>query len=108
MAASFACSAAVYETEQTLSVPGLDFHKEASISPSIGGTTKATEIFLVRESATGSSESNPLLPMIVVAIRGTASCVDRMVNLNGDSKELELVVSFFEPLIYSDTSLNAS
>lgn len=94
VAASFACAAAVYEPDQTPSVPGLNFHKEASINPSTGGTKKATEIFLVKQSAIEGSNSHPLLPMVVVAIRGTASWVDRMVNLNGDGKELKLEVSF--------------
>jgi len=51
----------------------------AVISPSLAGTTKATGIYLA--SATGSrlEDSNSLLPMLVVAIRGTASRVDRMV-----------------------------
>lgn len=93
MAASFACAAAVYESDQTLSVPGLSFHKEASINPSTEGTTKATDIFLVKESAIERSGSNSLIPMVVIAIRGTASWVDRMVNLNSDNKELKLEVS---------------
>jgi hypothetical protein len=31
--------------------------------------------------------------MLVVAIRGTASRVDHMVNLNGDSREFNILVS---------------
>lgn len=76
-------------------MPGFVLEKESRIEPSIGGTVKATDIFIAK-AAVGSPRTNPLLPMMVVAVRGTASRVDRMVNLNGESKELILSVRVLE------------
>lgn len=86
---AFACAAAVYQPETIPSIPGIILEKEARIGASLGGTVKATDIYLARAVSEGPA-SNPLLPMIVVAVRGTASRVDRMVNLNGESKDLNL------------------
>jgi hypothetical protein len=91
--AAFSCALAVYEPNTIPSLPGFIFKKEASISPSIGGTTKATEIYVVKRIIDGAPDSNSLLPMLVIAIRGTASRVDSMVNMNGDSRELDIFVS---------------
>jgi hypothetical protein len=92
---AFACAAAVYQPETRPDVPGFVLEKESRIEPSIGGTVKATNIFIAR-AAVESAEANAMLPMMVVAVRGTASRVDRMVNLNGESKELVLSVRAFE------------
>ena len=89
--AAFACAAAVYDTEDKPSVPGLSFEGEEYITSSTFGTIKATSITLVRRSALARHEH--FLPMLVVAIRGTASRVDHMVNLNGNSRELNILVS---------------
>jgi hypothetical protein len=98
--AAFACAAAVYDTEEKPSVPGLSFEREEYITSSTFGTIKATSITLVRRSAFARHEH--FLPMLVVAIRGTASRVDHMVNLNGDSRELNILVS----LLYSHAALS--
>jgi len=82
---AFACAAGVYQPDLDPSVPGFTFEKESHIAPSIGGTVKATDIFIVKDSSP-QTKTNPLLPVMVVAIRGTASRVDRIVNLNGESR----------------------
>jgi hypothetical protein len=90
---AFACAAAAYQPDVLPAVPGFEILKESHIAPSIGGTVKATDMFFVKRSVTEGGTANPLLPMIVVAVRGTASRVDRMVNLNGESKEMHISVS---------------
>jgi hypothetical protein len=90
---AFTCAASIYEHDATPSMPGFSFEKEGYIGPSITGTTKATGIYVVRNSDNVSPNTNEFLPMVVVSIRGTASRVDRLVNLNGDSKALHLSVS---------------
>lgn len=93
LAVALAGSVAVYDPETVPSVPGFSFRQEAHISPSVGGTTKATSFTLVSRSNPAErfapAVANSLLPMLVVAVRGTASSVDRMINLNGKSRNME-------------------
>jgi hypothetical protein len=72
-------------------VPGFVFQNETRIAASIGGTVKATDFFIVKSTNIGPT-SNQLLPLLVVSIRGTASRVDRMVNLNGESRPMDIQV----------------
>jgi hypothetical protein len=84
---------AVYDPETEPSVPGFTFKQENYISPSVGGTTKATSLCMVSRSQPATpTAANPFLPMLVVAIRGTANSVDRMVNLNGKSKGVDFLI----------------
>jgi hypothetical protein len=91
--AAFACAAAVYDREENPSIPRLSFEGKEYITPSASGTIKATSITLVKRSAFTGAGHEHFLPMLVVAIRGTASRVDHMVNLNGDSREFNILVS---------------
>jgi hypothetical protein len=84
---------AVYDPETESSVPGFTFEQENHINPSVGGTTKATSLCMVsRSQPATSTAANPFLPILVVAIRGTASSVDRMVNLNSKSKGVDSLI----------------
>ena len=94
ISAAWAGSAAIYEENAAPFLPGFEFERKAIIRPSIAGTTKATAIYLATASRFKVMDGSPLLPMLVIAIRGTASRVDKMVNMNGDSKEFILPVRF--------------
>jgi hypothetical protein len=94
----FACAAAVYDPEPSPLVPGFAIEQVKIITPSIGGTTKAASFAIVTRSERSQTESNPFLPMLVVSVRGTASIVDKMVNLNGTPKDMG-------PLVVSPTDL---
>lgn len=93
---AFESAAAVYQQEASPSVPGFVFQDGIRVDPSIGGTVKATDFFVVRPASLGPTP-NPLLPLLVVSIRGTASRVDRMVNLNGESRDLGISVGAQSP-----------
>ena len=58
------------------------FTTQGHILSSTSGTTKATTFTLVDE-ASPRQTSNPFLPLLVVAIKGTTSRVDHMVYANG-------------------------
>lgn len=89
---AFESAAAVYQQEKAPSVPGFIFQDGIRVAPSIGGTVKATNFFIVKAASPGP-EPNPLLPLLVVSLRGTASRVDRMVNMNGESRDMGISVS---------------
>ena len=74
---------AVYNEQIEPSLQDYKFSRIFNISPSITGTTKATAIFMI-EGASSRSASNPNLPLLVVAVKGTklSRGVDWLVNLN--------------------------
>ncbi|KAK7510156.1 Alpha/Beta hydrolase protein [Phyllosticta citriasiana] len=74
------CAAGTYDADYTARLQNYEFRLQNSFPPSAGGTTKATTITLVESLDTSSGSSS--FPVVVVAIRGTASTVDAMVNLN--------------------------
>ncbi|KAH0561982.1 hypothetical protein GP486_003311 [Trichoglossum hirsutum] len=107
VSAAFSCAAAVYDPESEPSIAGFACRRDAYIAPTAGGTVKATAVSLVERTSPasgggggggGGRPASPLLPMLVVAVRGTASRVDRMVMLNGRSKDMgALLVSGSDP-----------
>lgn len=52
----------------------------------MGGATKATTFILV-DKAASQQASNSFLPVLVIAVRGTASSIDHMVNINSQAKD---------------------
>jgi hypothetical protein len=59
--------------------PYCNFEHDYIVSPSIGGSTKALLSTIVTPAA---DTENKLLPALVIAVRGSASKVDHMVNAN--------------------------
>jgi hypothetical protein len=100
---AFACAAAVYDTETQPSLPGFSFDQKDFISPSLGGTAKATSLTVVSRASPSlaSHTADSFLPMIVVAVRGTARLADCMTNLNDRSTNIEsLLVRTHLPTIF--------
>jgi len=79
-------SAAVYEPITKLVDSGFVFEELVSLSPSIGGTVKKSTMTIVSQTSSPNTADNAFLPMLVVAVRGTKSNVDMMVNLNSKGK----------------------
>lgn len=52
----------------------------------MGGATKATTFTLV-DKAASQEDSNLFLPVLVIAVRGTASSIDHIVNINSQAKD---------------------
>ncbi|KAH7128564.1 Alpha/Beta hydrolase protein [Dendryphion nanum] len=107
--AAFQCAASVYNVEPRATAnTGLDDsfvlhgHREPKafgvkftemnyLKPSIGGTAKAMGVWKIQSETHPSA--NDSLQALVIAIRGTASQLDHMVNINGRS---ESVYDFFQ------------
>lgn len=92
VSAAFACSSVVYDEKAQPSTAGFSFERLGYVPASMTGTTKATGCWKVNQLA----KSNPYAPLLIIAVRGTASTgkesiVDNMVNLNGEQKD----ASFF-------------
>jgi mannose/fructose-specific phosphotransferase system component IIA len=79
-------SAAVYELNTSLEDPNFIFEELLSLSPSLGGTVKATTITIVSQNPSSKVAKNSQLPMLVIAVKGTKSKVDMMVNANNEGK----------------------
>lgn len=79
------CAAGVYDTSSDIRSDGFEFKLQNYVPSSTGGATKATAFTLV---GTGASQkaSNPFLPVLVIAVRGTASSIDHIVNVNSQAK----------------------
>lgn len=78
------CAASVYDRQSLPNVEGLELKELEYIPHSGSGTIKATALTLIQETAL-QEPANPLLPTLVVAIKGSKSVVDWMVNLNNQT-----------------------
>ena len=92
------CAVDVYESERKPSAlrQSIQYDELRFIQPSWTGTTKAASFTAVSPLATGKGTS-PLLPALVIAIRGTESQVAMLVNLNGQPKRFLLPVVRRQP-----------
>ncbi|KAH8587284.1 hypothetical protein B0O99DRAFT_747707 [Bisporella sp. PMI_857] len=79
-------SAAVYEPVTSLADSSFIFEELVSLSPSLGGSVKKSTLAIVSQNPSSNAAENPYLPMLVVAVRGTKSKVDMMVNSNSKGK----------------------
>jgi hypothetical protein len=79
------CAAAVYDPTSDIRSDGFEFKMRNYIPSSIGRATKATAFTLV-DKASSQQTSNPFLPVLVIAVRGTASNIDHIVNVNSQAK----------------------
>lgn len=72
------------------------FHQYKAIKPSLDGTTKATVMTIVKSNKS-LNDSAIKVPIFVVAVRGTKSTVDKMVNLNIAPKSVDgFIIPGFE------------
>ena len=74
------CAAAAYEEGKVSGINGITFDVLKYVKPSVGGSVKAALVALVDQSTL--SVESPHLPVQVIAIRGSKSIVDFMVNAN--------------------------
>lgn len=91
------CTAAVYQP--SAEAQNLAFKEQHYIKPTADGTIKATTLTLIdhfdspgkpqvaEQQSQASHELELPLPVLVVAVRGTASTVDAMVNANSRSRD---------------------
>jgi hypothetical protein len=90
------CAAATHEEGVVAPTDGISVEVLKYIKPSMGGSVKAALVALIEHSSVPPLE-NPQLPVLVIAIRGSKSTVDFMVNANGKSEDIEslLVCEYF-------------
>jgi hypothetical protein len=88
---AMSCAAGVYDEQHIPpDVEGLQLRQLQYFPHSGNGTIKSAALTLVQDVSLNGT-ANPLLPVLVLAIRGSKTVVDWMVNLNsrtGDSTEL--------------------
>lgn len=77
------CAKAVYDASTEPHVDKYIFDRLTYISPSLNGVTKGTALYTVYEDAS-RGVSNPLLPALIVSIKGTSRAIDWLVNLNSE------------------------
>lgn len=83
---SWKCASAVYSPDnELLETEYCNFHADFADAASLGGTVKAVATTIVRGAPQAESE-NAYFPVLVIAIRGSASMVDHISNANGRPK----------------------
>ncbi|KAI5803697.1 Alpha/Beta hydrolase protein [Geopyxis carbonaria] len=88
--AAMACARAVYEPTSVPfpEVDGLAFSVTTWVAATVEGTTKETWVVEVQRTGVDDEDAKErLFPLLVVAVRGSASGVDWMVNANGDPRD---------------------
>lgn len=85
IAIAWKCSLAVYDPTCTIQSETIDFKVQGYVVPSAGGSTKAVSFTLVNTTVS-PDESKSFFPVLVVAVRGTASIVDGMLNANNHAR----------------------
>jgi len=86
IAAACSCSLAAYSPEIVPKAAGLRFSATGSVEPSRDGTVKAMRVWKVDSGVPDINHNQPD-SFVVISVRGTASSVDCMVNLNGKPKD---------------------
>jgi hypothetical protein len=82
VSAAWKCALGAYDIDAAAGLPNspfCNFEHDYIVSPSIGGRTKALVSTIVTPAA---DTENEFLPALVIAVRGSASKVDHMVNAN--------------------------
>jgi hypothetical protein len=89
-------SAAVYQPNRAIADDAFVVEELLYTTPSLSGTVKGTTITLISQSSP-EAVPNQFLPLVIVAMRGTASVVDRMVNANSQPQDASwlFVLTFF-------------
>jgi hypothetical protein len=79
------CASVIYNRDEQPKASGIDFGpSQGYLAPSATGTSKATGFWVLDKRGT----ENMFGPVVIVSIRGTASVLDAMVNLNGQKQPL--------------------
>ncbi|KAK4233461.1 hypothetical protein C8A03DRAFT_19473 [Achaetomium macrosporum] len=82
VSAAWKCALGAYDVDAAAGLPNspyCNFEYDHIVSPSIGGSTKVLLSTIVTPAA---DTKDKLLPALVIAVRGSASKVDHMVNAN--------------------------
>lgn len=79
------CAAGVYYPTSDIRSDGFEFNVQNYVPSSTGRAIKATAFTLV-DTGASQKASNPFLPVLVIAVRGTASRMDHIVNVNSRPK----------------------
>jgi hypothetical protein len=82
------CAAAAYEEGCVPETENMTFEVLKYIKPSAGGSVKIASVTLVEQSSSLPAK-NPYLPVLVIAVRGSKSTVDFMVNANCEIEDTE-------------------
>ncbi|KAF2137418.1 uncharacterized protein K452DRAFT_278667 [Aplosporella prunicola CBS 121167] len=85
---AWTCAAGAYDVTPVTNSEKCTFDQRKIIKPSLGGTTKATVLTLVKATSP-HVDAESRFPVLVIAVRGTASTVDNMVNLNAAPRSAE-------------------
>lgn len=88
---AFKCAAAVYEPNSQPRSDGFKFSLREAVKSSATGTVKAASFWDLGVVCDAQNpvifEKNDHFPAMVIAIRGSASVVDHMVNANGERRD---------------------
>ena len=99
IAIAFECASAVYEPGNWPNVEGFAYKQEVHMPPSSDGSKKGMgvsrfweldrdgEVNEQKRDGPGLGRRNSYFPALLVAVRGTSSKVDHIVNLNGDMRD---------------------
>jgi hypothetical protein len=100
------CAAGTHEDGVVATTDGITVDVLKYVKPSIDGTVKAALVALLEQSPISPVE-NPRLPVLVVAIRGSKSTADFMVNANSKSEDTQsLFVSVHGVDLFGDKLIN--
>ncbi|RSL65182.1 hypothetical protein CEP54_004390 [Fusarium duplospermum] len=93
VSAAWKCARGTYDLESTIEDTSYcTFRKDHVLKHSITGTVKALKSTVV-EPVAKSSLGDHLLPTLVIAVRGSASKMDHIVNANSRPRATELFIS---------------
>lgn len=83
VAIAWECAAGAYDHAKEITLGSLCFHIDRRITPSRSGSRKAATIITITEpESEHAPNANWFLPLRVVAIRGSHSKMDHVVNAN--------------------------
>ncbi|KAF5025920.1 hypothetical protein F66182_1955 [Fusarium sp. NRRL 66182] len=104
ISAAWKCARGTYDLESSIADTSYcTFHNQQVLEHSLTGTVKAITSTSV-EPAIDSEATHELLPVLMIAIRGSASKMDHIVNANSRSKATE---GFIHPAFLSQPNLQA-
>lgn len=82
VSAAWKCALGAYDVDAMAKLPDSPYYKfeqDHVVSPSFGGSTKGLLSAIVTPA---EGTNNELLPALIIAVRGSASKLDHMVNAN--------------------------
>ncbi|KAH0558381.1 hypothetical protein GP486_004959 [Trichoglossum hirsutum] len=97
------CAAATYEEGSIPETKNMTFEVLKCIKPSTGGSVKTASVTLVEESPSLPTR-NPHLPVLVIAVRGSKSVVDFVVNANCETEDTRKLFDINDLLPQTDST----